>query len=127
MPPLLRDHLQADELPEAESGFEKALGNNGLSGGSRISFWFTTLEIFTGPIKSFMRDARKIMEHPAEILLNPRDLRLQRDLFGLVFEKMPTYEEIVNGTPKLSYIFELSSEFSPTKGQLVTPISGFQN
>ena len=67
-----------------------------------------------------MQDAKKIMEHPAKILLNHKDLRVQRDLFGLVFEKMPTYEEILNGTPKLSYIFELSSGFTPNKNQLVT-------
>jgi hypothetical protein len=42
------------------------------------------------------------------------------DLFSLVFEKMPTYEEIVNGTPKLSYAFKLSSTFTPDKNQLVT-------
>ena len=67
-----------------------------------------------------MQDAKKIMEHPAEILLNQRDLRVQRDLFGLVFEKMPTYTEILNGTPKLSYVFNLSSDFTPNKNQLVT-------
>jgi hypothetical protein len=69
-----------------------------------------------------MREAKAIMEHPSEILLNTKDIRVQRDLFGLVFEKMPTYKEIVSGTPKLSYAFELSSAFTPDKRQLVTHI-----
>ena len=68
-----------------------------------------------------MQEAKKIMEHPSEILLNPRDIRVQKDLFGFVFEKMPTYKEILNGTPKLAYVFKLSSDFSPNKEQLVTP------
>lgn len=71
-------------------------------------------------IKAFMKHANRIMEHPAEILLNTKDIRVQRDLFGLVFEKMPTYEEIVSGTPKLSYAFKLSSGFEIDKDQLVT-------
>ncbi len=78
------------------------------------------IQISRDDIKTFMQDVKKIMEHPAEILLNPTDLRVQRDLFGLVFEKIPTYKEILNGTPKLSYVFNLSSEFTPNKNQLVT-------
>ena len=78
------------------------------------------IQITRDDIKSFMKEAKAIMEHPAEILLNTKDIRVQRDLFGLVFEKMPTFNEIVSGTPKLSYAFELSSAFSPNKGLLVT-------
>ena len=80
------------------------------------------IQITRDDIKSFMREAKAIMEHPSEILLNTKDIRVQRDLFGLVFEKMPTYKEIVSGTPKLSYAFELSSAFTPDKRQLVTHI-----
>ncbi len=78
------------------------------------------IQITRNDIKAFMRDAKAIMEHPAEILLNPKDIKVQQELFGLVFEKMPTYSEIVNGTPKLSYAFALSSTFTPDKNQLVT-------
>jgi hypothetical protein len=60
------------------------------------------------------------MEHPAELLLNPEDPRSQQALFELVFEKMPTFVEIANGTPKLSFIFELSSDFAPDKNLMVT-------
>lgn len=78
------------------------------------------IQITRDDIKAFMQDAKKVMEHPAEMLLNTKDLRIQRDLFGLVFEKMPTYKEIVNGTPKLSYAFKLSSKFEIDENQLVT-------
>lgn len=78
------------------------------------------IQISRDDIKAFMRDAKRIMEHPAEMLLNQSDLRIQRDLFELVFEKMPTYSEILSGTPKLSYVFKLSSGFTPDENQLVT-------
>ena len=40
---------------------------------------------------------------------------------GLVFEETPTYTEILNGTPKLTWIFKLSSEFATKESQLVAP------
>lgn len=60
------------------------------------------------------------MEQPAEMLLNPANTEVQAKLFEMVFERMPTYEEVLNGTPKLSYVFELSSNFKPDKNQWVT-------
>jgi hypothetical protein len=55
------------------------------------------------------------------MLLNAENPLTQRALFGLVFEATPTYDEIVSGTPKLTWIFRLSSEFMPDKSQLVAP------
>lgn len=83
------------------------------------------IQISRHDIKAFMKDAKQIMEHPAEMLLNPDDPRSLRELFGLVFEDMPTYAEIVSGTPKLSLVFELSSGFVPDKNLLVT-LGGFE-
>lgn len=78
------------------------------------------IQISRADIKSFVREAKQIMEHPSEILLQPTDPRAQEALFKLFFEKMPTYADIVSGTPKLSYVFELSSAFAPSKELLVT-------
>ena len=78
------------------------------------------IEITEDDIKAFGAEAKKIMEHPAEILLDSSSIEVQRGLFELVFEKMPTYHEIVNGTPKLSWVFKLSSDFTVNKNQLVT-------
>ena len=60
-----------------------------------------------------------MMEHPAELLLNAENPMAQRALFGLVFEETPTYEEILNGTPKLTWIFKLSILYLGEKSQLV--------
>ena len=64
-----------------------------------------------------MQEAKNIMEHPAEILLKPDNMRVQRDLFELVFNGIPTYEEIASGTPKMALIFEFSSGIA-TQSQL---------
>jgi site-specific DNA recombinase len=78
------------------------------------------IQITEDDIKSFIAESKAIMEHPAEILLDTTDLKAQEALFQLVFEKMPNYYELLSGTPKLSYVFRLSSDFRPDEEQLVT-------
>jgi site-specific DNA recombinase len=76
------------------------------------------VEITEYDISNFLKEAKKIMEHPAEILLNIDNLTKRQALFGLVFEKTPTYDEILNGTPKLTLIFELSANPDKLKSYL---------
>ena len=78
------------------------------------------IRITEDDIKAFVRWAKNIMEHPAEWLLNQGDASKREVLFGLVFEEIPTYEEILNGTAKLSIVFRLSSDFIKDENQLVT-------
>lgn len=78
------------------------------------------IQITEDDIKSFIAESKVIMEHPSEILLDSTDLKAQESLFGLVFELMPTYYELLNGTPKLSYVFRLSSGFVPAQEHLMT-------
>ena len=79
------------------------------------------IEITEQDIKSFIRFAKTIMEHPAENLLDIDDMRAQQTLFNLIFAGMPTYQEILNGTPKLSLVFKLSGDSNATNSQLVAP------
>ncbi len=83
------------------------------------------LDISENDIKWFMGEAKKIMERPAKMLLDPKTTSSKEAMFSLVFEEIPTYHEIVNGTAKLHWIFKLSSEFETNKGQLVRPL-GFE-
>lgn len=78
------------------------------------------LEITETDIESFIKEAKTIMEHPAKILLDTSNLDRQKALFGLVFEEIPSYQEIRNGTPKLTWIFKVSSSYEMTESQLVT-------
>lgn len=66
-------------------------------------------------LNSFLRYAKYLMEHQEELLLKQSNLTILRSLFGLVFEELPTYEEILNGTPKLSLIYKLSEDFRDYK------------
>ncbi len=68
-----------------------------------------TLELQEKDIDRFVRRVRHIMEHPCELLLNPEDMRQQEALFGLVFTKLPTYEEIRDGTPEMAWVFDISA------------------
>lgn len=66
------------------------------------------IEITEYDISNFIKEAKKIMEHPSEMLINTENSIKKQALFGLVFEETPTYEDILNGTPKLTPIFALS-------------------
>ncbi len=79
------------------------------------------IEVSERSIRSFRREAQRVMEHPSEILTNADNLYIRRQLLGLFFDVIPTYQEIVNGTPKLACLFNLSSEYKRTNGQFVTP------
>ncbi len=72
-------------------------------------------EIKENDIHAFIKYAKYLMEHPEEMLLKQKDLTLLKSLFGLVFDELPTYTQIVNGTPKLSLPYMLSEEFYTNK------------
>jgi hypothetical protein len=64
-----------------------------------------TFEITENDISSFIACARFILEHPSELLLNAENTSQQRAMYSLVFDGLPTYHEITNGTPKLTWLF----------------------
>ena len=66
------------------------------------------------------------MEHPSELLLDSEKTKERLALFGLVFEQLPTFDELSdavagldNGTPKLTWVFEVSSASGDGKSNLV--------
>lgn len=78
------------------------------------------MELQESDITSFISWCREIMEHPAKILT---DIRSEQELVHttkLFFDELPTYSEIVSGTPKLSLVFKLSKTFSIDKSSMVT-------
>ena len=79
-----------------------------------------TAEVQENDIHAFVRYVKNLMEHPVEMLVKHEDIFALKGLFGLVFDELPTYEEIVNGTPKLSLPYKLSEEFTGSKSSLVT-------
>ncbi len=73
------------------------------------------LEVKENDIHAFIKYAKYLMEHHQEMLLGQRNFTTLRALFGLVFDELPTYTEIVNGTPKLSLGYKLSENFTNSK------------
>ena len=67
------------------------------------------IDISTTDIERFRDYGISFLEHLPELLLNPENPRLQVTLFSLIFREFPTFDEIEFGTPKLTWIFELSS------------------
>lgn len=69
--------------------------------------------------------ANYFMEHLSDLLIVPNNPLQQKALFSLLFESMPTYEDITNGTLKLSQCFELNQQKTLSKSLMVSP-EGFE-
>lgn len=78
------------------------------------------LTITEDELIDFLKEARKLVEHPMEILMNVSSFEQQVAVYRLFFEEFPTYQEILSGTPKLTLFFKLISELEKNNGQLVT-------
>lgn len=79
------------------------------------------VEVRENDIHSFVGYIKYLMEHPVKLLVKQKNLPLLKALYGLVFDELPTYAEVVNGTPKLSIPYKLSDEFKDNKSLSVTP------
>lgn len=67
------------------------------------------IDITEEDIGRFKRYGKYCLEHLPELLLNPENAQQQASLFGLIFEELPTYANIANGTAKMAWIFTLSA------------------
>jgi site-specific DNA recombinase len=74
-------------------------------------------------VKTLVNAAKYWMEHFDFLLLETKNQLHKATLFGKIFEELPTFEELKDGTPKLSSLFELNKDFN--KGQnLLSGIDG---
>lgn len=76
-------------------------------------------------IENFFRSAEYLMEHHEELLLNKENQPLQKRLLSLVFDEQPTYDDILNGTPKISFIFAKTKE-PALAGSLLVALRGIE-
>lgn len=60
------------------------------------------------------------MEHLDELLLGTPDPLRKAAFFGALFEKTPTYDELLFGTPKLEPCIALSEDFYHSQNQFVS-------
>ena len=54
--------------------------------------------------------ARYFMEHLEELLIDTQNVKRQEQLFGMIFNELPTYDQIVDGTANLAEYFRLNGE-----------------
>lgn len=79
-----------------------------------MAFAGSGVQVPSGPL-DIMKDSSEV-----EMLVKQRDIPALKGLFGLVFDELPTYQEIINGTPKLSLAYKLKEEFQTNKSLSVT-------
>lgn len=72
-------------------------------------------------IQELINYASFFMEHLDKLLINPDNPIKSAEYFGLIFDELPTYTQVVNGTPVLSGLFKLNEEYKKNKSLLVTP------
>lgn len=99
---------------ELEKEINELHSQMGLAGGEKLN-----IDLKKCDIDAFAEYAKKLMEHPEEILIKQDNPTILEALFGLVFDQLPTYEEIVNGTPKLSLLYNASLGFGNVKSPFV--------
>ncbi len=83
------------------------------------------LELTEKDLEDFITRVRRVMEHPARFLLYPGSTTQQQAYFSLMFEELPNYDEVVAGTPKLTWVFKLNPEDTEPESDSVRPL-GFE-
>jgi len=103
--PVVRSQLEK-EVEELEARIKSAGGES------------QKIDITEEDISRFKQYGKYCLEHLPELLLNPENPTQQLNLFSLIFEELPSYANIVNGTAKMAWIFDIST-ITPQKSMLV--------
>lgn len=67
--------------------------------------------------------SKYFMEHLEELLIAEGKPEQQKLLFQLLFEERPTFNDLVSGTPKLACVYELNTQSSLSKSDLVGTVA----
>ena len=96
---VVREKLEA-RVNELEAAIQEAKGEDEGNGE----------EVTRQDVEEFAGWIEETLEHPLKVLKNPSHIERQRGYFEVIFEDLPTYDEISTGTPKLSPLFRLKSD-----------------
>lgn len=72
-------------------------------------------------IDQVLKYALYFVEHLDELVLDTKDIHVLRSFWGLIFPKPPTLEELQNGTPQISPIFELKDRLTDKESFMAAP------
>lgn len=73
--------------------------------------------------QAFNELAQQLLEHPEKTLVNIKEITKKQAYLEILFDEIPTYEEILTGTPKVSLFFKDYALFSKDKSQWVNQLS----
>ena len=76
-------------------------------------------------IETLINYVQYYMEHLHDLLLGGSDKVKNAKMFELVFEENPTYQELIDGTPKLSPLFKLNDTYTSSENLSACP-RGFE-
>ena len=69
-------------------------------------------------IQVLIGSAKYWMEHFYELLIETPNSLTRASFFGGIFEELPTYDDLKNGTPKLRQLYVLNEEYKQGKNTL---------
>ena len=108
--PVLRSRLET-EIEDLETRIKSAGGES------------QKMDITEEEIRRFKQYGKYCLEHLYELLINPQNTQVKQRLFALVLEELPTYANILDGTPKMARIFTIYSE--NVENAICVPSQGF--
>lgn len=71
-------------------------------------------------METILKNTRYYMEHLPALLMGSENPLENASFFGLLFERRPTYTNLLDGTPELSSLFKLNEDYVKSKSSLVT-------
>ena len=72
-------------------------------------------------IEEVKATVKYFLEHLEELLIDSPNPVTRASYFGILFESLPTYEDLVSGTPQLAPFVGLNEEYQVSYNQMVTP------
>ena len=70
--------------------------------------------------ETLLNHCKYFVEHLEDLLLGGTNPIQNAAFFGLVFDSVPTYDELKSGTPDLAPLFKLNEEFTTSKSEVVS-------
>ena len=70
--------------------------------------------------ETLLKHCKYFVEHLGDLLLGSTNPIQNAAFFGLMFDSVPTYEELKSGTPDLAPLFKLNEELNSSKSEVVS-------
>jgi hypothetical protein len=100
--------VQIEELEETIKSTRKQLQSTGVR---------------EDEIDAYFEIAKKLMEHPTKHIMSAPTKEKTEKLWSFVFQKSPTYQDLIGGTPDLTLIYRLNRDIGTDENLLAGHLS----